>query len=601
MKATNFVIQNFKGVLDRSDALGKVTVLIGENGTGKSSYLEGIRYALTGETDTSVPLTVGAENGKVLLAFDDGTSVGVATTEKGTFHLLNGKRNTKANVGIQRQRILNIDPDIVSILLGRKENVFGMKPERFASIFLGLMQKRVPVRDVADGCEFSKEKYDVLKEVFPYPDLSLKDIEKVYEIIGAEITALKKETAQLLARTISAAEKLPAESKEELEKQLNDALGVLSDAREYDRRYREYNVACQKRSAHLAEMETLKKAIETPVDAPDEKQTASLNDRVVEINRARAMHEAAIAQMTAMVEQQKKLIEQLASSVCPLSRSIVCTTDKSGIRAELQEGIDKSTHQIETLRSEVVRLDAENSAIVKQITELRNQASDYARYKHSLEVYKMYADNVPPEPQEPVLVFGGVEAASQAVAAIQQGLESIRRAEDAKAADALYTEKMKRQMLFMELRTDFAPKGPVYNWILSRMVDVLSDTVNKRASEMGIKHEYGFVVDNGLQMVARRDGMGAFIPVCEMSDGEQFVSQFLLLDLVNAWVGLGFVVLDNIDCLDAYNLTKLLSVITKPCVLDNYNNIFLAGLPHPDTIGVVSNKSSDDVVVMRFR
>ena len=36
MKATNFVIQNFKGVLDRSDALGKVTVLIGENGTGKS-------------------------------------------------------------------------------------------------------------------------------------------------------------------------------------------------------------------------------------------------------------------------------------------------------------------------------------------------------------------------------------------------------------------------------------------------------------------------------------------------------------------------------------------------------------------------------------
>lgn len=71
MKLNKINIRNILGIESLEIKPGQVTVISGQNGTGKTSVLEAIKSVFAGGSDATL-LKKGAESGEVVLLFDDG-------------------------------------------------------------------------------------------------------------------------------------------------------------------------------------------------------------------------------------------------------------------------------------------------------------------------------------------------------------------------------------------------------------------------------------------------------------------------------------------------------------------------------------------------
>lgn len=74
MRIVHVKIKNVLGVTELDVDAGKINVISGGNGVGKTSILEGIKATLKGGNDATL-LSRGATEGEVVLVFDDGTTV----------------------------------------------------------------------------------------------------------------------------------------------------------------------------------------------------------------------------------------------------------------------------------------------------------------------------------------------------------------------------------------------------------------------------------------------------------------------------------------------------------------------------------------------
>lgn len=74
MKISKLKIKNLFGITE-FEADGKSLELLGANGTGKTSVLDSIRYALTNKTDREFTIKDGATEGEIFIEFDNGISI----------------------------------------------------------------------------------------------------------------------------------------------------------------------------------------------------------------------------------------------------------------------------------------------------------------------------------------------------------------------------------------------------------------------------------------------------------------------------------------------------------------------------------------------
>lgn len=74
MKVSKIVIKNLFGISEkRLD--GKSVELVGENGTGKTSVIDAIKYALTNKSDRDYIVRKGEEEGEIIIETDTGLSI----------------------------------------------------------------------------------------------------------------------------------------------------------------------------------------------------------------------------------------------------------------------------------------------------------------------------------------------------------------------------------------------------------------------------------------------------------------------------------------------------------------------------------------------
>lgn len=83
MKIARVKIRQLMGIEELEFEAGKLTVIAGGNGTGKTSILEIIGSALSGGTHDPKMVRVGAEKGDVCIELDDGMKIVKTISEKG--------------------------------------------------------------------------------------------------------------------------------------------------------------------------------------------------------------------------------------------------------------------------------------------------------------------------------------------------------------------------------------------------------------------------------------------------------------------------------------------------------------------------------------
>ena len=74
MRTTKIVIKNMFGIKDMSLGGGSVEIS-GPKGSGKTSVLDSIRYALTNRSDRDYVVHQGADEGEIIIETDSGLSV----------------------------------------------------------------------------------------------------------------------------------------------------------------------------------------------------------------------------------------------------------------------------------------------------------------------------------------------------------------------------------------------------------------------------------------------------------------------------------------------------------------------------------------------
>lgn len=130
MKVTQIRISNILGIKRLEFKPGKITIISGKNGSGKTSVLESIKKALGGGHDATL-LRKGATEGEIVLQLDDGKTIIKKVTQKKSdlsVEDVHGKKmrlgatylkDVVDQVGINPISILNADPkDRIKMLLG---------------------------------------------------------------------------------------------------------------------------------------------------------------------------------------------------------------------------------------------------------------------------------------------------------------------------------------------------------------------------------------------------------------------------------------------------------------------------------------------------
>ena len=597
MEATNIRIKNFKGIDDWVMDLKRITLLFGENGKGKTSLLEAFRTVLTG-TIPVCAVRAGETEANVALTFDTGDSLSISITDTGASHYSCGKKVTKKVATELREKILSLPVDVVETLLGSKHEVFSVKPEEFAKMMMELLGVHVDTDKLYDHCGFTKEKTDMLKTVFTGTEIDFDSLEMIFKAIGSRLTQTNREVAELEGVIKHAHSAPPATPLAVLEAQLKDWLQILADAKDCEKRQAAYNTALENRKKYLEDLMRLRNEVSAKkVDQPPRERLIELRTMKDTIAQKLIQLKGTVSSLEKSNSLFEKILDELSSSVCPISKKLVCTTDKTSVRGDLDAQIEANKKQISDLTGEINRADEQLARVSSSITQLEQQETAYLEFVRLNEQYKQKAAGVPELPAPPAVSAGDVEHAQKKVDEINEQISACKSYAAGETARKEYSAKSEEALMLNSLKADFAPKGLAYNILFKAIETSLTSSINETAELLHVDVEYAFAFNSGLHLLARKKGAPNYIPVKAMSDGEQFISQLLLLNLICQTSHLGILVLDNMDSLDAGNTKRVIDLINTPAFKGGYQTILLAGINHTDTMEALQDLLKEPDVV----
>lgn len=118
MKVQKVSIQNILGLETFEFEPGRVTIVSGRNGAGKSSVLESLKFALTGGSDATIKRK-GADKGEVVIVLDDATIT--RQTDKAATVDVNGVGPIRRVAEFLKSRIDSLSFNPVQFLLAPKD------------------------------------------------------------------------------------------------------------------------------------------------------------------------------------------------------------------------------------------------------------------------------------------------------------------------------------------------------------------------------------------------------------------------------------------------------------------------------------------------
>jgi len=591
MQIQNILIQNFKSIKSFSLSPKKVTMLVGHNGTGKSSVLEAVRYLLTGECPES-PVASGETRATVEGEFL-GVSVYRGTGDK-TVMKLNGKNTTQKAVTKMMEDALGCTMDTIKV--STSANVLAAMNAGQLSDYL-VNNKLIPAEIDLDLlyslCPVTENGKTELAMLFPPAPMlfDMAAIDEAYAHFYAARTTLK---SQLKTKEAEAKFEgvIPTRSIADVDADLIKLSAYDSELEAYNKLMEAYNTAINHRNEVLREIETVEQKINTaenvsPVD-PKEKEflEQQLSRNTEELD--------AISKTIETIRANNAIFERTLASlekpICPISNKLVCTTDKTAIQGELTQLVTDNQAEINKAEERAAILKNNNEAIRKKAVEYDRKLTAYNEYKSLFESLDALRKAVPPVPEKPVEPIKS-EDSYERKKALHDERTRILKYESSRKAEAEVERLSKAIEVHDELVKLLSPKSGIREKIMQIALEPIIEHCNNRAKMLKLDFEVGLKVENGVHIVCRPN-TGAIVeplPLESVSSGEQAYALFLIMDSLNALHGLGILMLDDLDKLDAMAFWSLLNLLKKEEVLESYDHIFLAAVDHKDTMDTIDS------------
>lgn len=614
MKATK--ITNFRGIKFKETDLTKLNLVVGRNGTGKSSFLDALRTLLTGAPETNSPLMKGEHNGSVYGQMEDGTEIEVVYSEK------DGKLKTTTKIGGSgvakntavsvREGIGKLPIGILSILMGPKEGFLNMKAADFGSLLMQILPFSKDREELLTASGFSEDEKSYLSPMLP-EKMTFDAIKDGYGELYSRRKVQKQEYDRMKVEIETATASKPALSKVAIHTKLNAAQQRKVSENDYQQKLAEHEASKAEYQKAMEELKQLSQSI-VKVEKPSEMRVLAYQTKSKTLqsalqntlNNIKALN-SEMEVIKRNVEVNKKVLADLETNVCPISSKLLCMTDKTAVRSEIERSVHEMTDllsskekQLETLLKQEAQQKQELEDNEKSFTdEYTKRMTLYVEYLKKVDAYERKRSSIQPVKPAPKPVTLGTTNVDEEISDLSKQLVKLENYEKANA-DLPKLKILEDELEMLNaLVTDFAPKGRVYNALLALSVNLQEKYLNDRAKEIGLPIELKMEAENGMNLLVKTNGTD-FIPVSDISEGERFLTQFLFLDLCCAMSGCRYMILDNADALDAQSLDKVIEFISQPSVLKAYDGIFIAGLDHDDTVSVINKHIGSDISVIQF-
>ena len=566
-------IVNFKGIKERIEEFDFMPKIIsGENGFGKTSFLEAIRYALIGKTPTREDiLRYGTAEGSVTITFNDADETEICRmffAEKPSKVKVNGKNTTAKSAQELICSLMGTNEDYLN--LNTSEEVFRelLKGE-LGKFLLSFVPERFDTDKLFELVAFSDKEKSVLSSKLPVI-FGLEECEALYKEFFEERAGLKSSVQRFETLIQNISEK-PERDMETVEKELAKILAAEQIERSYLTAYRQYEVSLANYNKQIAEIKRMEDEFSSMVvEDVDPLAKNEITRKKQEATTEKATAEGTIKTLKNNIIMFKKTLDNLGTNICPISAKLVCTTDKTAAKEELERLIKENEtaieHQNDIIASAELRLKSltseESELLAKEraIERKNNLSASIIRAK------KLVASApVPPEKVE--------KADASEKSALMAEKENIIKYNEYLKNKTTYEQLSESLEIIASLCKKFAPKGEVTEKIISFYCEIFNDEVKLLSEAIG--YEVKFLPEKGLSLSVKPDKDKEFTSFDNLSTGEQLITIVIVQHLCNTLSGCNIMLIDNFNDLDTNNSIKFKDVLNELAV--DYALLVVAG------------------------
>lgn len=565
--------------------IGKINALVAPTGSGKSSVLDALRFALTGAEPAGQMISQGEDLCVVRVTFPSGNYYTRAkySDKRGSKYSVNGKPSTLAKMNMAIQNELGGIPTGNARTIASGEMLSSIGSRQFGELILSYMPETMTAADIFPVLK-KKNAYivSVVRELLPDGEFGTEALDSLHKTCTERKKILKKKISELNG-ALSTGGLQQQDGLPDRDTVINEIKELRSDRdRQIIQRQKkeEYDRAVAQHERFLSVVNRLEneiREISAVAHTPEERRSAAL---LMEAHNATVMtSRAALNGIEANEKILQKAIETINQPVCPLSDRLVCTTDKTKVIKEMTDSLQelkeqKSFHQqqLDTARDKI----KEAEEALRKIDRDNAEASKKGILIRQLEETRK-AEPVIPEMPAPAGNIQEIDAQIEKKNAVLAAIESGARLKRYRELRDEYELKLAD---YEYLAQAFGPKGEVKQTIMEMYLREFEDPCNRKAAGifngMGIRFE----AENGITIYCDPTGLGQYIPFESLSAGEKAAVTFILVLTLADISGFRTVIIDELSVLDRDTFAKLIETVKK--AEDEYDSVIFACVEHDD-------------------
>lgn len=586
---TTISIRNFKGIEDLQLNAKKLNAIIGKCGSGKSSLLDAIRFALTGKAGKEV-IRKGCREASVVLRFSDNSTIERIRRTSENISKCNGKSSTKRSLD-EFLTARNMNPCWIESLCS-VDWFAGLSSKDLNNFFMTILPLRAKAETVVElvaqldkDLTEKKEKY-LMEEILKKQEIfSFNDLANGYNTAYTVRQELKRKYNEMLPRC-TFNETVPAKTREGIEKELNNISQVEAAEKEYSKRLKEYASSKKQHDLAIKRLDEMKKELDTYSSCKkpkEETKTQAEADRKLFQVHIKRTNEY-IGTINSTLDLLKRTLDNLDKPICPISEKLICTTDKSQLKEELLSLIQKNENALASNKEFLAKCEDQ---VRKRDDIISNYQKEVYRYeqKTTLEnnISKFIVPEILPEPQK--VEKAHLEAKKKELLDLLSILSRYEKVQQNKKELAKIKDKYDLAQFAVKVLDS---KIGIPALILQRTLRFFEKKCNEKASLLREGFQIHFLSDNGITIQVSPGKGKPFVDMKEVSTGEFVCVAYILMTMIGEATKCHLFLIDNLDRLDTEYLNALLSLLEEDKKIEQ---VFLGGVDHADVERTLNDKS----------
>lgn len=586
---TTISIRNFKGIEDLQLNAKKLNAIIGKCGSGKSSLLDAIRFALTGKAGKEV-IRKGCREASVVLRFSDNSTIERIRRTSENISKCNGKSSTKRSLD-EFLTARNMNPCWIESLCS-VDWFAGLSSKDLNNFFMTILPLRAKAETVVElvaqldkDLTEKKEKY-LMEEILKKQEIfSFNDLANGYNTAYTVRQELKRKYNEMLPRC-TFNETVPAKTREDIEKELNNISQVEAAEKEYSKRLKEYASSKKQHDLAIKRLDEMKKELDTYSSCKkpkEETKTQAEADRKLFQVHIKRTNEY-IGTINSTLDLLKRTLDNLDKPICPISEKLICTTDKSQLKEELLSLIQKNENALASNKEFLAKCEDQ---VRKRDDIISNYQKEVYRYeqKTTLEnnISKFIVPEILPKPQK--VEKAHLEAKKKELLDLLSILSRYEKVQQNKKELAKIKDKYDLAQFAVKVLDS---KIGIPALILQRTLRFFEKKCNEKASLLREGFQIHFLSDNGITIQVSPGKGKPFVDMKEVSTGEFVCVAYILMTMIGEATKCHLFLIDNLDRLDTEYLNALLSLLEEDKKIEQ---VFLGGVDHADIEQTLNDKS----------